>query len=226
MSAESGLRTFRDANGLWEGHDVMAVASIDGWRRDPQLVLEFYNERRRQLLRVAPNTAHFDLAKLQEDHEITIITQNVDNLHERAGSRDVIHLHGELLKVRSVDDESLIYPWMKDLNLGDLAEDGAQLRPHIVWFGEAVPMIEPALEKILRSDILLIVGTSLQVYPAASLVQFVSHETLILYVDPSPTISYELREKKDIQIIHAPATSGVPQAIQNFINNSGSKEVS
>lgn len=218
VSAESGLKTFRDANGLWEGYDVMDVASLEGWRKNPQLVLDFYNERRRQLLKVSPNFAHLELAGLQQEHEVCIITQNVDNLHEKAGSREVLHLHGELLKVRSTLDQNLIYSWTSDLNLGDLAADGAQLRPHIVWFGEPVPMIEPAIEKITDSEILLIVGTSLQVYPAASLIQFVSDETLILYVDPSPTISYELSRKRNIEIIKAQATTGVSLAIKSFIN--------
>ena len=144
ISAESGISTFRDAEGLWEGHDVMEVASPDGWKNNQDLVLDFYNQRRRQLLTVTPNKGHQVLAALEQDFDVTIITQNVDNLHQQAGSSNVIHLHGELLKVRSTINESLIYDWTKDLITGDKGEDGAQLRPHIVWFGEMVPMIEIA----------------------------------------------------------------------------------
>ncbi|MCB0664804.1 MAG: NAD-dependent deacylase [Saprospiraceae bacterium] len=214
ISAESGLKTFRDANGLWEGHDVMSVASPDGWRRDPQLVLNFYNLRRKQLLKASPNQAHYLLAGLQNKFEVSIITQNVDDLHERSGSKDVLHLHGELLKVVSCKDPALIYPWKEDLKIGDRAGDGSQLRPFVVWFGEPVPMIEPAINKIRESDVLLIIGTSLQVYPAASLVQFLSDDVPVIYVDPSPTISYELKSRRNLRIIKSPASTGVEQAIE------------
>ena len=177
MSAESGIKTFRDADGLWEGHDVMEVATPEGFRANPELVLNFYNQRRRQLLEVEPNSAHLDLAHLEKHLKVTIITQNVDDLHERAGSSDVIHLHGELLKVRSTHDESHIQHWKEDLHIGHLCPKGYQLRPHIVWFGEAVPMIEKAMEICATADKLLIIGTSMQVYPAASLMHYVPELT-------------------------------------------------
>jgi len=213
ISAESGLKTFRDSGGLWEGHDVMSVASLDGWKRNPQLVLDFYNIRRRQLLNVIPNKAHIALAQLQQNYEISIITQNVDDLHERAGNENVTHLHGELLKVCSSRNPDLVYPWKDDLKLGDVGEDGAQLRPYIVWFGESVPMMELAAKKIMEADVLFIIGTSLQVYPAASLVQIVPDYAKIIYVDPSPSISYELKFRNHLSVIQAPATTGVPRAI-------------
>ncbi|NNM17667.1 MAG: NAD-dependent deacylase, partial [Croceitalea sp.] len=170
MSAESGLKTFRDANGLWEGHDVMQVASPQGFAANPELVLEFYNQRRKQLLQVDPNEGHRALVTLEQKFEVNIVTQNVDNLHEKAGSTKVLHLHGELLKVRSTKNENLVMEWHKDLHLGHLDADGHQLRPHIVWFGEMVPLLEPAIEITSKADVLLIIGTSMQVYPAASLV--------------------------------------------------------
>ncbi|MCB0688780.1 MAG: NAD-dependent deacylase [Saprospiraceae bacterium] len=213
ISAESGLKTFRDANGLWEGYDVMQVASIDGWHQNPQAVLNFYNLRRKQLLEVQPNQAHYDLVSLEKEYDTTIITQNVDDLHERAGSKQVIHLHGELLKVRSVQNSHLVYTWHRDLFLGDSAEDGMQLRPHIVWFGELVPQIEVAIPIVSQADIILIVGTSLQVYPAASLLQYGSHHARFIYVDPSPSVSYELRQIRDIKIVNSKATSGIKKAI-------------
>src|SRR5690606_21391290 len=172
ISAESGISTFRDANGLWENHDILEVASIWGWEKNPKLVLDFYNQRRKQLFTVEPNAAHFYLRDLESRHEVTIITQNVDDLHERAGSSQVVHLHGELRKVRSEINESLVYDWTEDLNWGDKGEDGAQLRPHIVWFGEAVPKMEEAISLTQVADCMIIIGTSLQVYPAASLVDY------------------------------------------------------
>ena len=205
MSAESGIKTFRDADGLWEGHDVMEVASPEGFNSNPKLVLEFYNQRRRQLLKVEPNAAHLVLANLEKDYNVTIITQNVDDLHERAGSKNVIHLHGELLKVRSIYDEFDIQQWDKDLNLGDLCEKGYQLRPHIVWFGESVPMIERAMKVCKTADTLLIIGTSMQVYPAASLIHYVSENTKIFYIDPKPAI----KSNNQITVIAKTATVGV-----------------
>ncbi|MEM9143737.1 MAG: NAD-dependent deacylase, partial [Bacteroidota bacterium] len=169
ISAESGIKTFRDADGLWEGHNVMEVASPQGFARNPELVLEFYNQRRRQLLQVEPNEGHRALAQLEARFDVDIITQNVDNLHEKAGSSNVLHLHGELLKVRSTANEDHVLNWKKDLVLGDEDENGHQLRPHIVWFGEMVPMLEPAIQITAKADILVIIGTSMQVYPAASL---------------------------------------------------------
>ncbi len=212
ISAESGLKTFRDANGLWEGHDVMAVASPEGWSQNPQLVLDFYNERRRQLLEVSPNEAHMHLAGSEPEFEITIVTQNVDDLHERAGSVEIIHLHGELLKVRSSLNPHIIYDWHHDLLLGDVGEDGAQLRPHIVWFGEPVPMFQQAANLVSNADALLVIGTSLQVYPAASLLLFATDETPVIYIDPSPTHFFHARDDR-IHLIKEPATSGVKIAM-------------
>ncbi len=186
ISAESGIQTFRDADGLWEGHDVMEVASPQGWSADMELVLDFYNQRRKQALNSKPNAGHFALADLEKDFEVAIITQNVDNLHEKAGSTNVLHLHGELFQSRSTADESLTYNmdgW--ELNLGDLCEKGSQLRPNIVWFGEMVPMMKVAIEKISEADILIIVGTSLAVYPAASLLDYTKPRVSKYVIDPN-----------------------------------------
>ncbi|PTM10360.1 MAG: NAD-dependent protein deacylase [Bacteroidetes bacterium] len=212
MSAESGLRTFRDANGLWEGHDVMAVASPEGFARNSELVLDFYNQRRRQLLKVKPNKAHYALADLEKDYKISIITQNVDDLHERAGSNTVIHLHGELLKVRSIYDEFDIKDWTQDLVLGDLCDKGYQLRPHIVWFGEAVPLIPKAISICETADVLLIIGTSMQVYPAASLMHYVKPETSIYFIDPNPA----MKTNHKITVIAEKATIGVEKVIKQL----------
>ncbi|PUB27444.1 NAD-dependent deacetylase [Elizabethkingia sp. YR214] len=184
ISAESGIKTFRDSNGLWENHKIEDVASPEGFARNPELVLEFYNLRRRQLSEVLPNEAHNILAELQQDFDVHIITQNVDDLHERAGSKNIIHLHGELKKARPVNDEESIIPWENDLNLGDLDENGIQLRPHIVWFGEMVPEMENAATIASAADILLVIGTSLQVYPAASLLHYVPAGCEIFVIDP------------------------------------------
>ncbi|MDV3864825.1 NAD-dependent protein deacylase [Elizabethkingia anophelis] len=184
ISAESGIKTFRDSNGLWENHKIEDVASPEGFARNPELVLEFYNLRRRQLSEVNPNEAHYILAELQKNFDVHIITQNVDDLHERAGSENIIHLHGELKKARPVNDEESIIPWEGDLNLGDLDENGIQLRPHIVWFGEMVPEMENAATIASTADILLVIGTSLQVYPAASLLHYVPAGCEIFVIDP------------------------------------------
>jgi len=205
ISAESGIKTFRDANGLWEGHDVMEVASPQGFSKNPELVLDFYNKRRKQLLEVSPNSAHKDLATLENSFKVSIITQNVDNLHERAGSKNVIHLHGELLKVRSTYDETDIKYWDKDLNIGDCCDKGYQLRPHIVWFGESVPLIDKAIEICKTADILLIIGTSLQVYPAASLMNFVPDKIPLYYVDPNPSF----HNSGNLKVITETATKGL-----------------
>lgn len=210
MSAESGLKTFRDADGLWEGHDVMSVASPQGFARNPELVLEFYNQRRRQLLQVIPNSGHFALAQLEKTFKVSIITQNIDDLHERAGSKNVIHLHGELLKVRSTYNEFDIQNWTTDLCLGDTCSKGHQLRPHIVWFGEMVPMIEKAMRICETADILLIVGTSMQVYPAASLMHYVDSTIPIYYIDPRPAIE----SNHKITVIPEMATKGVLKVIE------------
>ncbi|WP_187911256.1 SIR2 family NAD-dependent protein deacylase [Helicobacter pylori] len=184
ISAESGIKTFRDADGLWEGHDIMEVASPYGWKKNPQKVLDFYNQRRRQLFEVYPNKAHKALAELEKHYQVNIITQNVDDLHERAGSSRILHLHGELLSVRSEKDPNLVYRWEKDLNLGDLAKDKSQLRPNIVWFGEAVPLLKEAVSLVKQAHLLIIIGTSLQVYPAASLYTHASKDALIYHIDP------------------------------------------
>lgn len=210
VSAESGIKTFRDSDGLWEGHDVMEVASPEGFARNPAVVLDFYNQRRRQLLTVKPNAAHITLAELEKKHEVTIITQNVDDLHERAGSTNVIHLHGELLKVRSSFDEDLILDWKDDLNLGDFCEHKHQLRPHIVWFGEMVPMIEIAAEVVEKADAIIIVGTSMQVYPAAGLVQYAKEDAHIYFVDPKPSIS----ENNRITVFAENASTGVLKVVK------------
>lgn len=187
ISAESGLKTFRDSNGLWEGHDVMEVASPQGWAADPALVLDFYNQRRKQAITAEPNDAHKILAELEEHFDVHIITQNVDHLHEKAGSSRVLHLHGQLFESRSTLDEHLIYQ-MDDwqLNLGDLCEKGSQLRPNIVWFGEAVPMMEPAIQITQEAEIFLVIGTSMQVYPAAGLIDFVPNSGQKYLIDPNP----------------------------------------
>jgi NAD-dependent deacetylase len=214
ISAESGLKTFRDANGLWEGHDVMEVASPQGFARNPELVLDFYNQRRRQLQEVSPNEAHRALVSLEEHYNVTIITQNVDDLHERAGSTHVVHLHGELLKVRSKGGGQPIF-WDKDLVLGDLCEKGHQLRPHIVWFGEDVPLMGNAMDLTSVADILLIIGTSMQVYPAASLIHFVAPKTPIYFIDPRP--SMDSNPQKKLWVIPENATKGVPILVADLI---------
>ncbi|NAS30322.1 NAD-dependent deacylase [Flavobacteriaceae bacterium R38] len=211
ISAESGINTFRDADGLWEGHDVMEVASPKGWNDNKELVLNFYNERRSQLRKVSPNNAHKALVDLQKEYHVTIITQNVDDLHERAGSKNVIHLHGELLKARSTFDENLVYDWESDIEIGDLCERQHQLRPHIVWFGEAVPLLEKAVEIVKTADYLFVIGTSMQVYPAASLIHYRKSRVPIYFIDPKPSISEN--ELADLIIIPEKATIGVPKAI-------------
>lgn len=210
MSAESGLKTFRDADGLWEGHDVLEVASPEGFAANPELVLDFYNQRRRQLLEAGPNSAHIQLADLERSFKVTIITQNVDDLHERAGSSQVYHLHGELFKVRSTFDETDIKVWKKDLLLGETCEKGYQLRPHIVWFGEAVPMMEKAIDICQTAEILLIIGTSLQVYPAASLMHYVPNGIKIYYIDPKPAI----HSLGNLTVIPDNATVGLKKIIE------------
>jgi len=189
MSAESGIKTFREMGGLWEEYDIREVATPEAWARDPHLVLRFYNERRKALLNCQPNPGHLDLAKMEDDFEVRIITQNVDDLHERAGSSFVMHLHGELRKVRSSIDGSLVHElegW--ELKWGDQCKKGSQLRPHIVWFGEAVPMIPNAIREVEQADVFLIIGTSLQVYPAASLVDYVQYDVPVFVIDPNETI--------------------------------------
>ena len=215
MSAESGLKTFRDADGLWEGHNVMDVATPEAYQRNPELVLDFYNQRRRQLKSAKPNAGHLKLANLEKYFNVHIITQNVDDLHERAGSSNVIHLHGELNKVRSSFDEDLVLDWTEDLNMGDFCEHNHQLRPHIVWFGEAVPMLDYAITITEKADILVIIGTSMQVYPAASLMHYVNDNVPIYFIDPKPNIS----ESKNLHIIEETATVGVQKLAEQLLKN-------
>lgn len=208
MSAESGISTFRDSGGLWEQHSVEDVATPEGFKRNPQLVLDFYNIRRKESFETEPNKGHVGLAEMEKDYKVSIITQNVDNLHERAGSTNVLHLHGELNKVRSTLDPSLIYELTSDnweIKLGDKCEKGSQLRPHIVWFGEAVPMIEEAVRVVQKADILVIIGTSLNVYPAAGLVNYIKEGTPIFLIDPNEVKTY----RNDIFFIKEGASDGV-----------------
>jgi NAD-dependent deacetylase len=214
ISAESGLKTFRDSGGLWEGHRVEDVASPEGWMRDRELVLDFYNMRRRDLLSAQPNAAHIALTQLEAVYDLTIITQNVDDLHERAGSTQVFHLHGELLKVRSTLDETLVYDWRKDLVTGDTCERGAQLRPHIVWFGEEVPMLEPATRLCREADVVLIIGTSLAVYPAAGLIYHSRDEADKYLINPDKQTAPRI---PNLKYIFENATVGVPHIVQHLL---------
>ncbi len=207
ISAESGIKTFRDSDGLWEGHNVMDVATPEGWHKNPALVLDFYNQRRQQLKEVQPNLGHQILAELENNFDVYIITQNVDNLHERAGSKNVIHLHGELLKVRSTKNENYILDWTEDLNFGDTDQHGNQLRPHIVWFGEQVPALEDAITITEQADYFAVIGTSLQVYPAASLINFTPKNTPIYYIDRKPIKIPNLRNP--LEVIPNVASEGV-----------------
>lgn len=216
MSAESGIRTFRDSNGLWEEHRVEDVATYDAWLRNQQLVLDFYNQRRKQLYEVTPNAGHLALVELEKKFEVQIITQNVDDLHERAGSAHVLHLHGELKKARSTVDETLIYElpgW--ELKKGDLCEKGSQLRPHIVWFGEAVPMIEPAMELAAQADIFIVIGTSLNVYPAAGLVYYVKDQTPVYLIDPHAEM---LQGVNNLTVFRETAGTGVPKLVKMLLD--------
>ena len=202
LFAESGLPTFRDANGLWEGHEVMEVASPEGWNKNKELVLDFYNQRRKQALAAKPNDGHKSLADLEKDFEVTIITQNVDNLHEKAGSSHVLHLHGELFKSRSTVDDSLVYDM-----IGDKCEKGSQLRPHIVWFGEMVPTIEVAVEYVLQADVFMVVGTSMVVYPAAGLINYVKEEIPKFIIDPNIP---DIQQQKNMYLYEEKGGTGVP----------------
>jgi len=214
ISAESGISTFRDAGGLWEQHRIEDVATPEAWIRNPELVLRFYNQRRNKLNEVEPNAGHRALVSLEKNFEVHIITQNVDDLHERAGSSQVLHLHGELRKVRSERYPHLIYDWNGDLHLGDCCEKGVQLRPHIVWFGESVPMLQPAAELAAEADIFLIIGTSLQVYPAAGLMSYAPRHIPFFYVDPSPQVNWELQQMPNLVVLAEPATTGVPKIVE------------
>lgn len=206
MSAESGIKTFRDQGGLWEEYDVMEVASIEAWYKNPELVQRFYNMRRKELLAAEPNAGHTGLAQLEKDFEIQIITQNIDNLHERAGSSSVLHLHGELMKARSTKDPSLIYTldhW--EIKMGDTCELGSQLRPHIVWFGEEVPAMVEAIPVVESADIFCVIGTSLNVYPAAGLLHYAPPSVPVFLIDPNPPAALPKR----IQVIAKGAGEGV-----------------
>ena len=213
MSAESGISTFRDHDGLWENHRIEDVASPGGWLKDPELVLNFYNARRRQLKTVSPNRGHEIIASWQERHDVWVITQNVDDLHERAGSQRVLHLHGELRKVRSTKNPGLVYEWTEDLVLGDLCAENSQLRPHIVWFGEDVPAIQKAAALVEQAELLVIVGTSLQVYPAAGLYQFAPAGAPLLYIDPKPG---QFASKVKVDLYPMGATEGLEAVSLDF----------
>ncbi len=208
ISAESGIKTFRDSDGLWEGYDVMEVATPRGWRKDPKLVLDFYNMRRRDALKAEPNAGHLGLAELEQDFDVHIITQNIDDLHERAGSTSVLHLHGEIFKMRSDKNEQLVYPIREDILIGHKAEDGAQLRPHIVWFEEAVPMIEAAVPLVRSADVFVVVGTSLVVYPAAGLVDLARPGIPKFIVDKKIPYTTSV---SDLIAIELPASTGVKE---------------
>ena len=212
MSAESGISTFRDSGGLWEKYPVEQVATPEGYAANPKLVLDFYNDRRKQLLKVEPNLGHRILAELEKDFDVTVITQNVDNLHERAGSKNVIHLHGELTKVTSSHQPNEpkyikeLLPENFEVKIGDLADDGSQLRPFIVWFGEAVPMIETAIDYVEKADIFVIIGTSLNVYPAAGLLNYVGYDIPVFLIDPNPV---NISSGRKVQVISKGASSGM-----------------
>ncbi|MBO47284.1 MAG: NAD-dependent protein deacylase [Planctomycetes bacterium] len=214
MSAESGLQTFRASDGLWEEHRVEDVATPDAWDRDPELVLRFYNERRRGVLAAEPNAGHLALVKLEEKYEVHIITQNIDNLHERAGSKQVLHLHGKIMESRSTADDSRVYDNQgQDINLGDTCELGSQLRPNIVWFGEAVPMMDQAAPLVAIADYVLVVGTSLVVYPAAGLVQFAPENAKIFVVDPaSPKVN-----RRQAELVAEKAAVALPPLVERLL---------
>jgi NAD-dependent deacetylase len=208
ISAESGLKTFRDGDGLWNGYNVYDVATPGAWKKDPQLVLNFYNDRRRDVAAAKPNDAHIGLAELEKDFEVTIVTQNIDDLHERGGSTNVLHLHGEIFKMRSEIDEELIYEIRGDIKLGDKAEDGHQLRPYIVWFEEPVPMIEKAVALMYDCDYFVVVGTSLQVYPAGSLLHYAPPFLPKFIIDKKIP---DVQKTPTLTLIEKPATEGVKE---------------
>jgi len=208
VSAESGLKTFRDSGGLWMGYDVYEVASPQGWQKNPELVLDFYNQRRKEVAKALPNAAHKAIADLQSNYNVIIITQNIDDLHERAGSKNIIHLHGEIFKMRSENDENTFYEIKDDIHFGETAPDGFQLRPHVVWFGEQVPMIEKAAAFLQTADIFMLVGTSLQVYPAAGLIDFLPAGIPKYIIDKNPP---SVPTEHNFIIIKKPATTGVEE---------------
>jgi len=208
VSAESGLKTFRDSDGLWMGYDVYEVASPQGWQKNPELVLDFYNQRRKEVAEALPNAAHKAIADLQSDYNVIVITQNIDDLHERAGSKNVIHLHGEIFKMRSENDENTFYEIRDKIRFGEKAADGFQLRPHVVWFGEQVPMIEKAASILPKADIFMLVGTSLQVYPAAGLIDLLPAGIPKYIIDKNPP---SVPAEHNFIIIEKPATTGVEE---------------
>ena len=215
MSAESGLKTFRDSDGLWENHNVYDVATPEAWERDPEMVLKFYNDRRKQVRVAEPNKAHVSLGKLEQKYNVSIITQNIDDLHERAGSTHVIHLHGEVNKARSSVESGLVYEldhW--EMKMGDTCEKGSQLRPHIVWFGEAVPMIEKAIPIVEMADVVMVIGTSLSVYPAAGLLNYATSSSQKYYIDPK---GYEGDNHYPIEMIKETAGVGVPRLVDQLL---------
>ena len=219
ISAESGIATFRDSNGLWEGHDVMEVASPEGWKKNNDLVLDFYNQRRRNAQAAKPNIGHLGLRELEDFFEVAVVTQNVDDLHERAGSTNIIHLHGELFKAQSTKDPKLVYDIEgTELNLGDKCELGAQLRPFIVWFGEAVPMIEVAIDLVKEADVVIVVGTSMNVYPAAGLIDFLKEEALLYVVDPKMPV---IARRHNTFLIEKTGTKGLPQIVSELKDRFG-----
>ncbi|EJL75115.1 SIR2 family NAD-dependent protein deacylase [Chryseobacterium populi] len=215
ISAESGIKTFRDGDGLWENHNVTDVASPEGWRKDRALVLEFYNQRRRQLHEVQPNDAHQLIADLEKYFDVQIITQNIDDLHERAGSNNILHIHGELFKSCSCSNKNLVYEQREDIAIGDRAEDGAQLRPFIVWFGEDVPLYQTAREKVKEADILIVIGTSLQVYPAAGLIHEIKDDCLLIVINPNET---EFGYGKRAVVMKETATKGMKLLFDKLVN--------
>ncbi len=216
MSAESGISTFRDNGGLWDKYDISEVATPEAWARQPELVLEFYNMRRAALAEVEPNSGHLALTQLEEHFDVSIITQNVDDLHERAGSRNILHLHGELTKVRSTKNEDHIQDiGYQNLKLGDKCPDGGQLRPHIVWFGEEVPKLMEAAQITRTADILLIIGTSMQVYPASQLIYEASPNCEVYYIDPDPAPVYGI---SNLKVIKEKAGIGVPALVHNLMS--------
>lgn len=208
ISAESGLKTFRDSDGLWMGYDVYEVASPQGWRKNPQLVLDFYNQRRKEVAKAKPNAAHKGIAELENNFNVTVITQNIDDLHERAGSNNVIHLHGQIFKMRSERNENTFYEITGDIEYGDKTADGSQLRPHVVWFGEPVPMIEVAAKVMTNADIFILAGTSLQVYPAAGLIDFLPAGIPKYIIDRNPPY---VPEHHNFKVIQKRATEGVQE---------------
>jgi NAD-dependent deacetylase len=216
ISAESGLKTFRDSDGLWMGYDVYVVASPQGWQKNPELVLDFYNQRRKEVAKAKPNAAHTGIAELQNNFNVTVITQNIDDLHERAGSKNVIHLHGEIFKMRSERDENTFYEIAGDIEFGQKAADGSQLRPHVVWFGEPVPMIEEAAKVMTTADIFILAGSSLQVYPAAGLIDLLPTGIPKYIVDNNPPY---VPPHHNFKVIEKRATEGVQEVKDLLISN-------